>query len=107
MQNNTACDESAFMAMTESAYKTSRQLFWMSFSGPEVDGLEDCFNYDSYIFITVITLMITFVLVQIIVLVNMLIAVMSKVQDDIVSSGSRDIGPRLTNLLFNKQQQKT
>ena len=64
--------------------------FWVMLDGPSDDGLSDCFGFHGLTFTVGYLLMATFSLMVIIVLVNLLIAMMSKTHDSVCDKGIRE-----------------
>lgn len=67
-------------------------LFWIMLSGPEgrEDGMRECFGWSSWLYFCCFILMATFSMLVIIVLVNLLIAMMSKTHDSVVEGSVRE-----------------
>lgn len=67
-------------------------LFWIMMSGPEgrEDGMNECFGYNWFLYTVCFCLMALFSMMVIIILVNLLIAMMSKTHDSVVEDAVQE-----------------
>ena len=78
------CDQSQWQEMKDGFWSALGFILWIMLSEPSSDDLESCFQFDWFIYLTAYCLLASFSLFVIIVLVNLLIAMMSKTHDSVV-----------------------